>query len=159
MHRAPTTAMLSQVVHVANRKRRWYYSLDKWQIISTLIATIFECLKHQDDNHDGDQQSHHNDQPLYQRIALVKKKSSNDVTFYTQLMSEHAEDLRYKPCATVDLSSPCRTRAKPNMTSNATINVVMQLNVSKRQCPSTITITVIATIIVLCQHTRKTNCT
>ena len=100
--------MLSQVVHVANRKRRWYYSLDKWQIISTLIATIFECPKHQDDNHDGDQQSHHNDQPLYQRIALVKKKSSNDVTFYAQLMSEHAEDLRYKPCATVDLSCPCR---------------------------------------------------
>ena len=59
-------------------------------------------------NHDGDQQSHHNDQPLYQRIALVKKKSSNDVTFYAQLMSEHAEDLRYKPCATVDLSCPCR---------------------------------------------------
>jgi hypothetical protein len=90
---------------------------------------------------------------------LVKKKSSNDVTFYAQLMSKHAEDLRYKPCATVDLSSPCRTRAKPNMTSNATINVVMQLNASKRQCPSTITITVIATIIVSCQHTHRTHCT
>jgi len=152
--------MLSQVVHAANRKRQWYYSLDKWQIISTLIATTFECPKHQDDNHNGDQQSHHNDQPLYQRIALVKKKSSNDITFYAQLMSgEHAEDLRYKPCATVDLSSPCRTWAKPNMTSNATINVVMQLNASKRQCPSTITISVIATIIVLCQHTHRTHCT
>ncbi len=75
----------------------------------------------QDDSHDCDQQHHHNDQPLYQRLALVGKKSSSDVTFYAQLMSEHAEDLRYKPCATVDLSCPCHTRAKPNVTSNATI--------------------------------------
>jgi hypothetical protein len=76
----------------------------------------------QDDNHDCDQQSRHNDQPLYQRLALVGKKSSNDITFYAQLMSEHAEDLWYKLCATVYLSCPCHKRAKPNVTSNATIN-------------------------------------
>ena len=45
-------------------------------------------------------------------------------------------------------------RAKPNVTSNATINVVMPLNTSKRQCHSTITITMIATIMVTCQHTK-----
>ncbi len=114
----------------------------------------------QDDNYDCDQQSHHNDQPLAQRLALAGKKSSSVVTFYAQLMSEHAEDLRCKckPCATVDLSCPCHTQAKPNMTSNTAINVVMPLNASKCQCHSTITITVIATIIVLCQHTRKTHC-
>ena len=113
----------------------------------------------QDDNHNCDQQSHLNDQPLYQRLALVGKKSSSDVTFHAQLMSEHAEDLRYKPCATVDLSCPCHTPAKPNVTSNATINVVKPLNVPKHQCHSMITMTVIATIIVMCQHTRKTHCT
>ena len=65
----------------------------------------------QDENHNCDQQSHHNDQPLYQRLALVRKKSSSDITLYAQLMSEHAEDLQYKPCATVDLSRPCHTRS------------------------------------------------
>ncbi len=65
----------------------------------------------QDENHDCDQQSHHNDQPLYQRLALVGKESSSDVTCYAQLMSEHAENLRYKPCATVDLSWPCHSRS------------------------------------------------
>ena len=59
------------------------------------------------------QQSHHNGQPLYQRLALVGKKSSNDITFYAQLMSEHAEDLRYKPCATVYLSCPCHKEQSP----------------------------------------------
>ncbi len=78
----------------------------------------------QDDNHDCDQQSHHNDQPLYQRLALVGKKSSSDNRLHAQLMSEHAEDLRYKPCATIYLSCPYRKRAKPNVTSNATINVI-----------------------------------
>jgi hypothetical protein len=55
---------------------------------------------------------------LDQRLALVGKKSSSDIMFYTQLMSERAEDLRYKLCATVDLSCPCHTRAKPNVTPN-----------------------------------------
>ncbi len=64
----------------------------------------------QDESHVCDQ-SHHNDQPLYQRLALVGKKSSSDVTFPKQLMAERAEDLRYKPCATADLCYPCHTRA------------------------------------------------
>ncbi len=45
VHWSPTTATLSQVVHAANRKRQWYYSLAKWQIVLTLIATTFECPK------------------------------------------------------------------------------------------------------------------
>ncbi len=44
----------------------------------------------------------------------------------------------------------------PNMTPNATINVVMPLNASKCQCHLMITLTVIATIIVMCQHMHKT---
>ncbi len=44
----------------------------------------------------------------------------------------------------------------PNVTPNVMINVVMPLNVSKCQCHLTIAMTVIATIIVTCQHTHKT---
>ncbi len=44
----------------------------------------------------------------------------------------------------------------PNMTPNSIINVIMQLNASKHQCHLTIMMTVIATIIVTCQHTHKT---
>ena len=65
----------------------------------------------QDENQKCDQQSHHNDQPLYQRLALVEKKSSSDVMFNIQLMSEHAENLQYKPCVTVDVSWPRHTRS------------------------------------------------
>ncbi len=44
----------------------------------------------------------------------------------------------------------------PHVTPNTTINIVMPLNASKRQCHLTITMTVFATIIVTCQHTHKT---
>jgi hypothetical protein len=44
----------------------------------------------------------------------------------------------------------------PNVTPNTTINVVMPLNASERQCHLMIMMTVIATIIVTCQHTHKT---
>ncbi len=71
-------------------------------------------------------------------------------------MSEGAEDLRYKPCATADLRHPCQQEQMPNVTPNTMINVVMPLNVSKRQCHLMIMMTVIATIIVTCQHTHKT---
>jgi hypothetical protein len=51
------------------------------------------------------------------------KKSSSDVTFNAQLMSEHAEDLRYKPCTTNDLRHLVMQEHMPNMT-NTTMNVV-----------------------------------
>ncbi len=44
-HRAPTTAMPSQVVHTANCKK-WWYSQAKWQIVSTPIATNLESPMH-----------------------------------------------------------------------------------------------------------------
>ncbi len=44
----------------------------------------------------------------------------------------------------------------PNVTPNTMINIVRLLNVSKRQSHLTITMTVIATIIVTCQHTHET---
>ncbi len=56
-------------------------------------------------------QSHHNNQPLCQRLALVGKKSSSGVTFHAQLMSEGADDLWHKTSATADLCCPCQARA------------------------------------------------
>jgi hypothetical protein len=44
----------------------------------------------------------------------------------------------------------------PNVTPNARMNIVMPLNVSKRQCHLMNKMTVVATIIVTCQHTHKT---
>ncbi len=65
----------------------------------------------QDESHVCDQ-NHHNNQPLCQRLTfLVGKKSSSDVRFHIQLMSEGAEDLWHKTCATADLRHPCHTRA------------------------------------------------
>ncbi len=64
----------------------------------------------QDDSHIC-VQSHHNDQPSCQRLALVGKKCSRDVMLHAQLMSERAEDLQHKPTATADLHPHCHTRA------------------------------------------------
>ncbi len=100
-------------------------------------------------------QSHHNNQPLYQRLALVGKKSSSDVRFHVQLMSERVEDVRHKPCTTADLRCLVMQEQMPNMTPNAKINVIRPLNTSKRQCHLTIMMTVIAIIIVMCQHMRN----
>ncbi len=44
VHRAPTTATPSQVALATNCKKQWY-SLAKWQIMSTLIATNLESPK------------------------------------------------------------------------------------------------------------------
>jgi hypothetical protein len=101
-------------------------------------------------------QSHHNNQPLYQRLALMGKKSSSDVTFHAQLMSECAEDLWYKPYATADLHCPCHTKANAQGDIQHNNERCWPLNVTKRQCHLTITMTMIATIIVTCQHTHKT---
>ncbi len=87
----------------------------------------------QDESHVCDQ-SHHNDQPFYQRLALVGKKSSSDVMFPVQLMSKCPEDLRHKPCASADLRCLVMQEKMPNMTPNARINVIRPLNASKRQC-------------------------
>jgi hypothetical protein len=80
--------------------------------------------------------------------GLVGKKSSSDIMFPIQLMLERAEDLRHKPCATADLHHLVMQEQMPNMNPNARINVIRPLNVSKRQCHLTITMIVIATIIV-----------
>jgi hypothetical protein len=101
----------------------------------------------QDESHVCDQ-SHHNNQPLYQRLPLVGKKSSSDVTIHARLMSEGAKDFRLKPCAIADLRCLVMQEQMPNMTPNARINVMRQLNASKCQTHMTITMIVIATIIV-----------
>jgi hypothetical protein len=97
-------------------------------------------------------QSHHHDQPLCQRLALVGKKSSSDVTFPLQLMLEPAED----PCTRLVLPLICviilTQEQTPNVTSNTSINVVRPLNESKCQCHLTVKIIVIATIIVADQN-------
>jgi hypothetical protein len=89
-------------------------------------------------------------------LALVRKKSSSVVMFHAQLMSECAQDLRHKPCATADLHCPCQARANAQCDPNATINVVRPLNASKHQYHLTIMMIVIAIIIVMCQHVHKT---
>jgi hypothetical protein len=109
----------------------------------------------QDERHICDQ-SHHNNQPLYQRLALMGKKSSSDVTFPVHLISERAEDLRHKPCTTANLRCLVMQGQMPNTTPNTRINVIRPLNASKHQCHLTIMMTVIATKIVTCQHTHKT---
>jgi hypothetical protein len=70
-------------------------------------------------------------------------------------MSEGAEDLQHKPCATADLCHPFHAKQMPNVTPNAKVNFAMPLNVSKHQCHFDDHKTVIATIIVTCQ-THKT---
>ncbi len=97
-------------------------------------------------------QSHHNDHPSCQRLAFVQKKSSSNITFHVQLVSEGAEDLWHKPCDTADLHHRCHARANAQCDPNIMINVGRPLNASKRQCHLMITMTVIATIIVMCQH-------
>ncbi len=112
VHRAPTTATLSQVVHAANRKKRWYSLANVTNYVDIDCRQSWKPKVPQDESHVCDQ-SHHNNQPLYQRLALVGKKSRSDVTFPVQLMLEHAEDLWYKPCATTDLRRPCHTSKCP----------------------------------------------
>ncbi len=63
---------------------------------------------------------------------MVGKKSRSDVTFHAQLMSECAEDLRYKPCTTADLCRLVMQEQMLNMTPNAKINGIRPLNASKR---------------------------
>jgi hypothetical protein len=74
----------------------------------------------QDENHVCDQ-SHHNNQPLCQRLALAGKKRSSDITFHIQLMSEGAKDLWHKTCNTTGLHLPCHARAnaQPDIQRNS----------------------------------------
>ena len=139
----------------ANRKKQWYSLSNMTNCVDVNCHQSWKPNVPQDESHVCDQR-HHNVHPFCQRFALVGKKNSSDVTFNAQLMSEHVEDLWHKPCATTGLSCPCHTRVKPNVTPNATINVDMSLNASKCQRHLTITRTMIATIILMCQHMHKT---
>ncbi len=89
MHRAPTTVMPSQVVHAADRKNQWY-SLAKWQIVSTLIATNLESPKH------------------HKMKATFVPKSSQQLTLVTKvsLSGEEKQQWRHVPC-TIDVGT-CR---------------------------------------------------
>ncbi len=108
----------------------------------------------QDDSHVCDQ-SHHNNQPLYQRLALVGKKSSHECSTHNWCLNVQRTSgtILVQPLICIVLVTQ---EQMPNMTPNATINVVMPLNASKCQCHLTITMTVIATMTVTCQHTHKT---
>ncbi len=145
----------NQVVHTANLKRQWY-SLAKWQIVSTLIATNL-----------GSAQSATRWTPslwpkssrrsiLMPKVGLggEEKQQCPHVTYNWCLKVQRASGIRLVlPLICVVLVTQERM---PNMTPNAMINVVMPLNASKRQCHLMIRMTVIATIIMTCWYARKT---
>ncbi len=107
----------------------------------------------QDESHICDQ-SHHSDQPLCQRLTLVGKKCSSDITLHVQLMSEGAEGTYLVlPLICIVLVTQ---EQMPNMTPKLLIYVVRPLNASKRQYHLMIMMTMIATMIVMCQHLHKT---
>ncbi len=145
----------NQVVYTLNCKKRWYSLANVANCVDIDCHQSWKPKVPQDESHICGQ-SHHNDQPLHQRLALVGKKSSSDVTFPVQLMLERAEDLQHKPCATADLHCLVMQEQMPNMTPNALINVTRPLNASKCQCHLTITMAMIPTIIVMWQHMHKT---
>ncbi len=145
----------NQVVHAANRKKQWYL-LAKWQIVSTSIATDLESPKHY-------------------------KMKATFVTKIITMINPHAKGwpwwgrkaavtsrFTYNWCLTARRNSGTnlvlplicvilvRQEKTANVTPNAMINVVRPLNASKCQCYLTITMIVIATIIVTCQHMYKT---
>ncbi len=88
----------------------------------------------QDESHVCDQ-SHHNDQPSCQRLTLVGKKSSSDVSRFTNkwcLKVRRALGTSLVlPLICVLLVTQERT---PNVAPNATINVIRPLNASKCKC-------------------------
>ncbi len=119
MHRAPTTSMLRQVDHAANCKKWWYSLAYMTNPIDINCHWSWKPKVPQDESHIWDQ-SCHNNQPLYQRLALVGKKSSSDIKFPVQLMSERAEDLWHKPCPTTDMRCLVMQKQMLNMTPNTT---------------------------------------
>ncbi len=144
----------NQVVHIANRKKRWY-SLAKWQILSTLIATNLEspkCYKKATfvTKIITTINSCAKGWPWWERKAAVMSRSPYNWCLKMQRMS----------CTRLVLPLNCvalvTQEQMPYMTPNATINVVRPLNASKCKCHLLITMIVIATIIVTCQHVHKT---
>ncbi len=144
----------NQVVHAANCKRRWY-SLAKWQIVLTLIATNFESLK-------CHKMSAVFVTKVITMITLVPNVDLGGEEKQLWCHVPHTTDVwRCKgplaqPCATADLCCFVMQKQTSNMTPNAGINVVRPLNALKHQCHLMITMTVIATIIVTRQHACKT---
>ncbi len=130
----------------------WLSDKLRWHRLPSILGV---SKAPQDESHVCDQ-SHHNDQPLCQRLALVGKKSSSDVMF-----SLHNWCLNVQRTSGTSLVQPliCNVlvtqEQMPNMPPNAMMNIVRPLNASKRQCHMTIMMTVIATIIVTCQHMRN----
>jgi hypothetical protein len=71
-------------------------------------------------------------------------------------MSERAEYLLHKPWATADLCCPCNARANAQRDTQCNNQCCYAIECVQMQMPLTIMMTVIATIIVTCQHTYKT---
>ncbi len=154
VQRAPTTAMPSQVAHAANRKKQWY-SLAKWQLCQHWLPPILKAQS----------------ATRWQSCLWPKSSQQSTLVPKVSLGGEEKQQWRHVPPTTdvwtckasgTSLVQPIicvvlvTQEQMPNVTPNATINVVMPLNASKRQCHLMIMMTMIATIIVMCQHTHKT---
>ncbi len=140
MHRAPSihtlhlqSAMPSQVVHAANHKKQWYSTV-KWQIVLTLIATNLESPKH-----------HKIKATFVTKVITTIIPCAKGWPWWggKAAVTSHSP---YNWCRIMQRTSGTRLvlplicnvlvmqEQRPNVTPNATINVVRPLNASKCQC-------------------------